>query len=141
MIHCERTIFYNLQIKKKHFLFTITITIYYLLFTIFKIIYLTELPWDEAAKDSNEYTQWCMDDYITITPWKKMDNRALSLAKKILNPEPKDRLTVDKIICQPWMQTLYDAEGDVLSLFFLCCFVSRRRMILGCCWRFGNLAM
>lgn len=49
-----------------------------------------------------------------------MDNRGLSLAKKILNPEPKDRLSIDKIICQPWMQAVFDDEGDddfVKSMF------------------------
>lgn len=57
-----------------------------------------------------------MDDYITFTPWKKMDNRALSLAKKILNPEPKDRLSVEKIVSQPWMQALFDDQGDGFDL-------------------------
>lgn len=46
-----------------------------------------------------------------------MDNQALSLAKKILNADPKERLSVDKIICQPWMQTVFDNEGDV---WFVC---------------------
>lgn len=46
-----------------------------------------------------------------------MDNRALSLAKKILNPEPKDRLTVDKVIQQPWMQTVFADEGDRYIIF------------------------
>lgn len=77
-----------------------------------------ELPWDEPTRNSKEYTQWYMDDYITITPWKKMDNRALSLAKKILNPEPKNRLTIEKIICQPWVQTLYEFEGITLCILF-----------------------
>lgn len=40
-----------------------------------------------------------------------MDNRALSLAKKILNPDSRERLTTDKIISQPWMQTVFDDEG------------------------------
>lgn len=104
---------------------------------------LTELPWDEATKHSNEYTQWLMDDYITVTPWKKMDNRALSLAKKILNPEPKDRLTVDKIMCQPWMQTRYDTEGNVLCLFLLVLFVSSSQdddfELLLALWQFSDV--
>lgn len=96
----------------------------------------TELPWDEPTRQSNEYSQWVMDDYITFTPWKKMDNRALSLAKKILNVEPKDRLTVDKILCQPWMRTIFDEEGGVfiLKYFYF-------QEMLSCCWCFGNLAM
>lgn len=67
-----------------------------------------------------------------------MDNRSLSLAKKILNPEPKERIAVDKIVCQPWMQTLYDDEGDIFVKTH-CRFY--RKNILGWCWRFGNLAL
>lgn len=72
----------------------------------------SELPWDQPSQQSSEYARWVKDDYLTITPWKKMDNQALSLAKKILNPDAKERLSVEKIICQPWMQTVFDHEGE-----------------------------
>lgn len=65
-----------------------------------------------------------------------MDNRALSLAKKILNPEPKDRLTVDKVIHQPWMQTVFADEGDRFVTFVL--FAGKFGLLL-VLWQFSDV--
>ena len=55
-----------------------------------------ELPWDKATNDQREYNNW-KEGVYHVHPWKKIDNLALSLLRKILMPWPSQRYKVDQI--------------------------------------------
>lgn len=62
-----------------------------------------ELPWDEPTDRCEEYLSWINEDYLLTTPWSKLENSAISLAKKILCPIPKMRSHIEQILRHPWM--------------------------------------
>ncbi|CAG9858609.1 unnamed protein product [Phyllotreta striolata] len=70
-----------------------------------------ELPWSLATDENAEFNQWNNDMYILNTPWSKLGYMALSLARKILQVDPKKRLTLDEIERQPWMHVHFNAEA------------------------------
>lgn len=61
--------------------------------------------------DCPEFTQWKNDNYLTLTPWSKLGNCALSLAKKILNLDADSRPSIENILQQRWMQLSFGDEG------------------------------
>lgn len=63
-----------------------------------------ELPWATTTDDNEEFDKWKKEMYLHDTPWKKLGNTALSLAKQMLTIEPDKRLTIEKILKHPWMK-------------------------------------
>ncbi|XP_046663642.1 serine/threonine-protein kinase grp [Homalodisca vitripennis] len=61
-----------------------------------------ELPWEKPMALCVEYTKWKSNDYMSESPWKKMDNLAISLLRRILNPIPSARLSIAKIKQHRW---------------------------------------
>lgn len=73
-----------------------------------------ELPWDEPTDNCEEYMIWKKELYLLNTPWSKLDNSAISLAKKMLCPVAKDRATIEQIFKHPWMlKTFTDTITNV----------------------------
>ena len=70
-----------------------------------------ELPWDKATNDQREYNNW-KEGVYHVHPWKKIDNLALSLLRKILMPWPSQRYKVDQIQNHIWVKKKFkDGEG------------------------------
>lgn len=62
-----------------------------------------ELPWDEPTTGCTEFVRWKSDNtWLTITPWSKLDTLALSLLRRILEPNSVKRITLDKLIEHKW---------------------------------------
>jgi len=61
-----------------------------------------ELPWDKPVGSCREYDTWKNGNYMSITPWSKLDNLAITLLRKILHPQPSMRMSVDKIKQHRW---------------------------------------
>lgn len=88
-----------------------------------------ELPWDQPSTGCSEYIKWTSNDqWTTITPWRKIDTFALSLLRKILDPQSTKRMLLDKIIDHKWCHLQFNNTGKrwhlsiylfVVSLFFL----------------------
>lgn len=80
----------------------------------------TELPWDEPTTGCAEFVKWKSDNsWVTITPWSKLETLALSLLRKILEPDSKKRVTVQQIIEHKWCRaklngTFYIYEFTVI---------------------------
>ncbi|XP_033758594.1 serine/threonine-protein kinase Chk1-like [Pecten maximus] len=60
-----------------------------------------ELPWDEPNYGCQEYSDW-KDCRITVPPWSKIDNLALSLLRKLLVENASKRFTVRQIKGHQW---------------------------------------
>ncbi|KAG5900341.1 hypothetical protein JTB14_026349 [Gonioctena quinquepunctata] len=76
-----------------------------------------ELPWSEAVEHNDDFVRWKKEMYISETPWSKLGNTALSLARQILNIDVKKRLTLEQIEKHPWMKFDFgiDASSDVID--------------------------
>ncbi|XP_054263499.1 serine/threonine-protein kinase grp-like isoform X2 [Macrosteles quadrilineatus] len=61
-----------------------------------------ELPWDKPVIKCREFDTWKNGNYMSTTPWSKLDNLAITLLRKILHPQPSLRMTVDKIKQHRW---------------------------------------
>ncbi|XP_018575230.1 serine/threonine-protein kinase grp [Anoplophora glabripennis] len=71
-----------------------------------------ELPWADATDRNVEFAKWRKDVYISETPWSKLGNTALSLARQILNLDPNKRLTLEQIEKHPWMKFNFDCGSS-----------------------------
>jgi len=60
-----------------------------------------ELPWDEPTYACQEYSDW-KDCKITLSPWCKIDNLALSLLRKVLVEAPAKRCNLEAIKKHQW---------------------------------------
>ncbi|KAJ8315939.1 hypothetical protein KUTeg_005953 [Tegillarca granosa] len=60
-----------------------------------------ELPWDEPTYGCQEYCDW-KDCKITLSPWNKIDNLALSLLRKLLVENPAKRYTIKQLMNHQW---------------------------------------
>jgi len=68
-----------------------------------------ELPWDKPAINCAEYVKWKSNDrWTTITPWRKVDTLALSLLRKLLDPNPDKRLLLEAIKYHKWCNMLFE---------------------------------
>ncbi|KAG4073652.1 hypothetical protein HA402_000876 [Bradysia odoriphaga] len=68
-----------------------------------------ELPWDKPGTDSAPYVKWKSNDrWTTIMPWRKVDTLALSLLRKILDPNPTKRLVMASIVDHKWCNMLFE---------------------------------
>ncbi|GLV33631.1 grapes [Carabus blaptoides fortunei] len=74
-----------------------------------------ELPWDQPTSDQKEYESWKEGKYMLLSPWIKLDNMALSLARCILVPDPMQRFTLEKIIKHRWVQHAFHKTEDVVD--------------------------
>ncbi|KAG7200518.1 hypothetical protein KM043_001082 [Ampulex compressa] len=61
-----------------------------------------ELPWDQSLAECPEYVAWRDGKYMSLTPWKKLDNVSLSLIKNILMHTPSSRYTIQDIKQHRW---------------------------------------
>lgn len=52
--------------------------------------------------------KWKKEVYFSETPWAKLGNTALSLARKILNIDSTKRATIEEIEKHPWMKFNFD---------------------------------
>ncbi|CRK93350.1 CLUMA_CG006891, isoform A [Clunio marinus] len=63
-----------------------------------------ELPWDQPSSGCKEYLAWRYNKHMFMTPWSKLDTLSLSFIRKILNPIPEKRLTLENIKQHKWIQ-------------------------------------
>ncbi|XP_076040324.1 serine/threonine-protein kinase grp isoform X2 [Oratosquilla oratoria] len=63
-----------------------------------------ELPWDEPTFTCPEFTAWKekSSSLFSNTPWSKIENLALSLLRKVLNPNPGYRASASVVKQQQW---------------------------------------
>ncbi|XP_046411151.1 serine/threonine-protein kinase grp [Neodiprion fabricii] len=73
-----------------------------------------ELPWDQPLAECPEYIAW-KEGKLTLTPWSKLDNTSLSLAKKVLNHLPSTRFTLKQIKEHHWMLAKYHEDGKLVG--------------------------
>ncbi|XP_014612143.1 PREDICTED: serine/threonine-protein kinase grp-like [Polistes canadensis] len=69
-----------------------------------------ELPWDQSLAECPEYVAWRKGTYMSLTPWKKLDNLELSLIKKILAHLPSARYTIPEIKNHRWFLTTFKKD-------------------------------
>lgn len=67
-----------------------------------------ELPWSEPSEKNEEFLKWKKEVYFSETPWSKLGNTALSLARQILNIDSTKRATIEQIEKHPWMKFEFD---------------------------------
>lgn len=86
----------------------------------FQFNYCSELPWDEPTTGCAEFVNWKSDNsWMTISPWNKLETLALSLLRKILQPNLEKRITVKKIIEHKWCKTKQNLLGMLLCIHFI----------------------
>lgn len=71
-----------------------------------------ELPWDQSLAECPEYIAWRNGKYMSLTPWKKLDNSSLSLIKKILVHSPSARYTIQDIKNHRWFLRKFQKGGS-----------------------------
>ncbi|XP_076240707.1 serine/threonine-protein kinase grp [Calliopsis andreniformis] len=72
-----------------------------------------ELPWDQSLAECPEYRAWIEGKYMSLTPWKKLDNSALSFIKNILTHSPSSRYTIQDIKQHRWFMKKFQKAGSV----------------------------
>lgn len=70
-----------------------------------------ELPWDQSLAECPEYMAWRNGKYMSLTPWKKLDNLSLSLIKKILMHASSARYTIQDIKNHRWFLRKFRKGG------------------------------
>ncbi|XP_064617026.1 serine/threonine-protein kinase Chk1-like [Liolophura sinensis] len=75
-----------------------------------------ELPWDEPSYACQEYCDW-KEGKITLNPWKKIDNLALSLIRKILVENASKRYTIPDIQKHQWFKKNFNKQKGAFSRF------------------------
>ncbi|XP_014667982.1 PREDICTED: serine/threonine-protein kinase Chk1-like isoform X2 [Priapulus caudatus] len=73
-----------------------------------------ELPWDQPHYDNKEYYDW-KECNITLTPWSKINNLALSLLRKILLPNVEKRASIEQIQNHVWFTKKFNKDVSNLS--------------------------
>ncbi|XP_034193551.1 serine/threonine-protein kinase grp isoform X1 [Osmia lignaria lignaria] len=72
-----------------------------------------ELPWDQSLAECPEYMAWRDGKYMSLTPWKKLDNSSLSLIKNILIHSPSARCTIKDIKQHRWFIKKFQRAGTI----------------------------
>ncbi|XP_003705992.1 serine/threonine-protein kinase grp [Megachile rotundata] len=72
-----------------------------------------ELPWDQSLAECPEYMAWRDGKYMSLTPWKKLDNSSLSLIKNILIHSPSARCTIKDIKKHRWFVKKFQRAGTI----------------------------
>ncbi|XP_011694400.1 PREDICTED: serine/threonine-protein kinase grp isoform X2 [Wasmannia auropunctata] len=70
-----------------------------------------ELPWDQPQAECPEYIAWQDGKYMSLTPWKKLDNLSLSLIRKILTDSSSARYKMSDIKQHRWFVRSF-TKGD-----------------------------
>ncbi|KMQ93264.1 serine threonine-protein kinase grp-like protein [Lasius niger] len=84
---------------------------------IFVALLAGELPWDQPLAECPEYVAWKERKYMSLTPWKKLDNSSLSLIRKILVDSPSARYKISDIKQHRWFVTSF-VKGSILDQYF-----------------------
>lgn len=61
-----------------------------------------ELPWDQPGTNCSEFLAWKCNNYMSRTPWKKLDTLTISFLRRILSLDPSNRLSLEKIQSHEW---------------------------------------
>ncbi|XP_013782750.1 serine/threonine-protein kinase Chk1-like isoform X2 [Limulus polyphemus] len=69
-----------------------------------------ELPWDKPHYDCREYRDW-KECKIMQSPWRKIDNLALSLLRKVLMGSPSKRYTISQIKSHQWFNKNFKSKA------------------------------
>lgn len=83
---------------------------------VFLFVLLTgEIPWGMPVKEDESF-EWFISNggNLSIGPWEKIDLRQMNLLRKILQPNPTMRITIQKLRQHPWVTTkckLADSRG------------------------------
>lgn len=72
-----------------------------------------ELPWDQSLAECPEYAAWKDGKYMSLTPWKKLDNSSLSLIRNILMHTPSTRYTILDIKRHRWFVKMFQRVGGM----------------------------
>lgn len=76
-----------------------------------------ELPWDEPTTGCAEFVKWKSDNsWMTLSPWKKLETLVLSMLRKILDPEPEKRISVQQLLDHKWCKTKNLPLGTYLMI-------------------------
>ncbi|XP_055337428.1 serine/threonine-protein kinase Chk1-like [Paramacrobiotus metropolitanus] len=60
-----------------------------------------ELPWEAANVEHEAYCSWKMAS-LTLSPWNKMPTECIAILRKMLDPQPTARATIDDIRNNHW---------------------------------------
>ncbi|XP_057670877.1 serine/threonine-protein kinase grp [Diorhabda carinulata] len=71
-----------------------------------------ELPWGDTTDENSDFSKWKTEDYILDTPWSKLSNTALNLARNILNIDSKKRFNLKQINDHLWMKFNFKMESS-----------------------------
>ncbi|XP_022905274.1 serine/threonine-protein kinase grp-like [Onthophagus taurus] len=69
-----------------------------------------ELPWDEPSDKSIDYVTFRKESGLLISPWSKLSTISLSLIRKILAHNPRDRPTINQVLQHPFLTSNYDKD-------------------------------
>eukprot|EP00118_Oscarella_pearsei_P010420 m.63917 g.63917 ORF g.63917 m.63917 type:complete len:481 (+) comp35206_c0_seq6:33-1475(+) len=72
-----------------------------------------ELPWDRPMLGCREYKDYCTKKSLNLSPWTKIDNKSLSLIRKILKEDPAKRCTISQIKEHRWMSKADASLGKI----------------------------
>ncbi|KAK1122622.1 hypothetical protein K0M31_009065 [Melipona bicolor] len=72
-----------------------------------------ELPWDQSLAECPQYKAWRDGKYMSIKPWRKLDNFSLSLIKNILMHSPENRFTIKDIKQHRWFIKNFEEVGSI----------------------------
>lgn len=66
-----------------------------------------------------EFVKWKSDSsWMTLTPWSKLETLALSLLRKILEPDSKKRIAVKDIIEHKWCRAKFSGMWHTIQSNF-----------------------
>lgn len=85
-------------------------------------MYIAELPWDRASPECQEFVQWKRGEmnWLSTSPWSKLDHLAIAVLRKILHPQPSQRLSIPGIRDHRWCTKRYSqSKGSYLMIYFL----------------------
>ncbi|KAL7409768.1 kinase-like domain-containing protein [Mrakia frigida] len=60
-------------------------------------------PWDEPTSYSPEFAAYLTGELLTVAPWTRLGDKALDIIQRILEVDPKKRITVPELWRHPWL--------------------------------------
>lgn len=77
----------------------------------------SELPWDRASPDCREFVQWKRgENWLSTSPWSKLDHLAIAVLRKLLHPQPSQRLGIPGIRDHRWCTKRYSQSKGYFRL-------------------------
>ena len=65
-----------------------------------------EIPWEFPVLEDEKFDYFIRNDgNINLGPWAKVDFTHLNLLRKILQPDPENRVSISSLIIHPWFTT------------------------------------